>query len=260
MYRGTGDWLLGLYNRVLIRPIGRMLPGRMRIRRVRVRSLKDPVFVRLGTTDWLVLEELFLHDGYGSVLRGVSDVRQIVDLGSNIGLSVRLWQKHFPNAQIVAVEPDDGNFALAQLNVQAGEDPQRVRFLKTLAAGSSRPAYLDRTGGEWGYSMASTGAPNEAPIQSLTLPQILKHAGDPPQVDLLKCDIEGAEAELFADCGLWIKRVKSIVVELHAEYTKAKFLADINRAGGDFDVTTISESGWNAVLILHSRARQDSEE
>ena len=90
-------------------------------------------------------------------------------------------------------------------------------------------------------------------MQSQTMQQILAQASDPQVVDLLKCDIEGAEAELFADCGPWIRRMKSIVVELHAPYDKTKFLVDIKRGGGEFDVTTIYESTWNTVLLLHSK-------
>src|SRR5258705_8638429 len=124
LYRRTTDWIWSLYNRALNRPTGRILPGRGRIRPVRVAALDQPLYIRLGTTDWLVLEELYLDDGYGAVLRNLPDARQIIDLGSNIGLSVRLWQKHYPHAHIVAVEPDDDNFNICRMNVEAGEDPK----------------------------------------------------------------------------------------------------------------------------------------
>ena len=47
--------------------------------------------------------------------------------------------------------------------------------------------------------------------------------------------------------------MKSIIVELHASYDKTKFLVDIKRGGGEFDVTTIYESTWNTILLLHSK-------
>jgi len=253
IYRRIGDWIWSLYNRALNRPTGRILPGRGKVRLVHVTSLELPVYIRLGATDWLVLEELFLHNVYGCVLRTVSEARHIIDLGANIGLSVRLWQKHYPNAQIVAVEPDDGNFAVCQMNVEAGENPKRVLMLKTCASGSSRPVVLNRTGGEWGFSIASGVTEGVEGMQSQTMQQILEHASDPQVIDLLKCDIEGAEAELFADCGPWIRRMKSIIVELHASYDKTKFLVDIKRGGGEFDVTIIYESTWNTILLLHSK-------
>jgi FkbM family methyltransferase len=253
IYRRTGDWIWSLYNRALNRSTGRILPGRGKVRPVHVTSLDRPLYIRLGATDWLVLEELFVHDVYGSVLRTVSEARHIIDLGANIGLSVRLWQKHYPNAQIVAVEPDEGNFAVCQMNVEAGENPKRVLMLKTCAAGSSRPVVLNRTGGEWGFSIASAPTAGVQAMQSQTMPQILEQANDSQQVDLLKCDIEGAEAELFADCGPWIRRMKSIMVELHAPYDMTMFLLDIKRGGGEFDVTTIYESTWNTILLLHSK-------
>lgn len=254
IYRRNRDWLWSLYNRALNRPTGRILPGRGKIRAVHVASLDRPLYIRLGTTDWLVLEELFLNDGYGAVLRALKDARCILDLGSNIGLSVRLWQKHYPDAQIIAVEPDEGNFSVCQLNVESGENPKRVHVLKTCAAGTSRPVVLNRTGGEWGFSMASAPASDAVTMQSQTIPQILPQAGDPAHVDLLKCDIEGAEAELFAECREWIRRIKTIMIELHAPYDKTKFLDDIKRGGGEFDVNTIYESSWNTILLLSAKA------
>src|SRR4051794_34257742 len=91
IYRRTRDWLWSLYSRALSRRSGRFLPGRGKVRPVRVAALNHPLYLRLGTTDWLVLEELYLNDGYAPVLRSLPDARQIIDLGSNIGLSVRLW-------------------------------------------------------------------------------------------------------------------------------------------------------------------------
>ena len=45
---------------------------------------------------------------------------------------------------------------------------------------------------------------------------------------------QGFLAELFADCGPWIGRMKNIMIELHAPYDKSKFLEDIQHGGGEF--------------------------
>ena len=55
-------------------------------------------------------------------------------------------------------------------------------------------------------------------------------------IDLLKCDIEGSEAELFADCQAWINRVRNLVVELHQPYSAGQFCEDIRRGGGVFEI------------------------
>src|SRR5258708_11853276 len=74
------DWLWSLYNRIVISRIGRYFPSRGRPRRVHLRQLKQPLWIRLGTTDWLVLEEIFVRAEYDPVLKeNLGDVRQILD-------------------------------------------------------------------------------------------------------------------------------------------------------------------------------------
>src|SRR5690349_10876576 len=104
-YAGAGDWLWSLYDRALNSRPGKWLPLRGRTRAVRVVGHERPFLLRLGATDWQVLEELVLHRGY-EILRGrdLGAVRHIVDLGANVGLSVRLWQEQYPGARVVAVE------------------------------------------------------------------------------------------------------------------------------------------------------------
>src|SRR5215831_9793537 len=111
-YGGVWGWALSLYDRALGRWPRLPLPGRGRV--VRVRPAGDhPVYLRLGTSDFLVLLELEGGGDYARVLSPeFGECRRIADLGANIGLSVRYWQRRFPGVQVVAVEPDAENLAL----------------------------------------------------------------------------------------------------------------------------------------------------
>ena len=53
----------------------------------------------------------------------------------------------------------------------------------------------------------------------------------PDRAGLLKCDVEGSEAEIFADCGEWLSRVDAAVVETHPPHNAAALLADVEKAG-----------------------------
>src|SRR5438552_13646143 len=89
-YARTSDWLLSIYNRILIHAPAFPLPARRRLRSVRLRSVTGPPLqVRLATSDWYVLEEIFLHGEYQRVAADFKDLRTIVDLGANVGMSVR---------------------------------------------------------------------------------------------------------------------------------------------------------------------------
>ena len=63
-------------------------------------------------------------------------------------------------------------------------------------------------------------------VEVMTMPQVLESTEVESSIDLLKCDIEGAESQVLADCAGWIGRVRNLVIELHAPYTREAFLAD----------------------------------
>ncbi len=76
-----------------------------------------PIFMRLRSSDSRVLTEVLLWNEYAELLAHVrGEVRGILDLGANVGMSVRYWQRRFPGARIVVVEPHPGNHALSVRN------------------------------------------------------------------------------------------------------------------------------------------------
>jgi FkbM family methyltransferase len=207
-----------------------------------------------------VLEEIFARGEYNPLLDAeLEGVRQIVDLGANIGLTVRLWRRSYPDARIIAVEPDQGNLALCRRNVAEAGDPN-VDLVHACVAGTPRRVFLRRDQGEWAISMSDEAATGGPTVDALTMPQLLERAGAVQSVDLLKCDIEGAEQELFADCGAWIGSIRNMLIELHHPYTSAMFLDDLRSAGARFDVRKIEKSGTRALLLLQaSGSRQRGE-
>jgi FkbM family methyltransferase len=260
--RGFEDrwsWLASLYDRVLLgHPSGR-LPFRRKLISLRVVGTSKPVLVRMGTSDLRTAREIFLRQEYSEVVARIRDpVRVIVDLGANIGVSVRLWQEAFQEVRIIAVEPDHENLAVCRSNV-ALSGGQGVVFLEAAAAGRPRDVALDRRFEEWSFRITEPRPddPSREPdvrtiVRAMTLPDILSYAGVDGDVDLLKCDIEGAEAEVFADCGAWLRRVRRIVVEVHAPYNREKLTNDVRRGGGRFGVTSLKRQPDAEVVLLES--------
>lgn len=245
LYERSGDWLLSLYHRVLVRLRGAPLPFRERECAVRVRGARTPLRLRLATSDWHVLEELHLRNEYGFALQRAAEPRTILDLGANIGLSVRLWQETYPRAKVIAVEPDAGNMALCRKNVGPRGD---VQLVEACAAAAPGFVSLDRSREHWAYSMCRSGGGGA--IRAVTVPELLSLWGPGAEIDLLKCDIEGAEAEVFGSCRGWIHRVHSLVVEVHAPYTGDQLLRDV---GPLFEEYRRVPSGETELLFLERR-------
>lgn len=231
-YRYFRDWLLSIYHRAVLRFRSFPLPGRLSVCRVWIKGVPEPFYVRLGTTDWYVLEEIYLDNVYAPLVDDPPNmVRQIVDLGANTGFSIRLWQMHFPSALIAAVEPDEANMRMCRQNILRDTADSRTRLVQACVAATGRRVSLDRSAGAWGFIMREASPQEEEIVEARTLPQILAECEMEGTIDLLKCNIEGAESEVFANCGDWINRVRRLAVQVHLPYTPEKFLEDLDRSG-----------------------------
>ncbi len=240
------SWVLGLYSGLLLRCRGWPLPGRGAIVRVRFARQKGDYFIRLGTSDLLVADEMFREREYAPVLDSeLGDVRAVVDLGANVGLSIRLWQERFPHARIAGVEPDASNMEVCRRNVDAGPSPERVTLIQACVAGARRKVTLDRSDLAWGFRMKDSGSGGggaTAEVDAITLTDVLERAGIGGAIDLLKCDIEGAEAEVFASCAGWIGGVKRMIVETHAPYDLEQLSEDLLSGGARFGFRCLKNS------------------
>jgi FkbM family methyltransferase len=201
--RTRGDALKVLLLAVLLPPISGIGPRL----HVRVR-LREGDFTIADISEWLVLVEIFVDDAYPRAALPPA-AKTIIDAGANIGATVRLFRRLYPDARIVALEPDPLTFELCRLNVAA--DPN-VSLRQGAIAGSEGTLRLARLRGEsWGTSIAANGDGFTA--AATTLDALLRETGP---VDLLKLDIEGAEWEVLR-ASTHLDQVGWIVGELHSE-------------------------------------------
>ncbi|HLH56777.1 MAG TPA: FkbM family methyltransferase [Verrucomicrobiae bacterium] len=248
-FQGTPERIYYAYGRVL-RRVRWNLPARQSTVQVRLRRHRHPFHVRLASTDWLVLEEIFHRGEYSVVEREIQQARFIVDLGANAGFSVRYWNALYPQAQILAVEPHPGNCRVCEKNIKAAKIGDRIKLVQGGVGATRGRAELLEAGGEWGYQVSGNEMQNGIAVEIYPLETLLNDAIRDGIVDLLKCDIEGAERDLFAQCAAWIHRVSAIVVELHPPYGLAALKSDIARAGGQFRVVEVSKGKELPVVFL----------
>lgn len=251
-YRSPVSWVASFYD-ALVRDLpGHALPGRGTELEVMLRQLPCPVGIRLGTTDWYILEEVFLRRVYEPARDAAPPrVATVLDLGANVGMTTLLWNAWWPSARIVAVEPDPENLDQLRRNAARAGLGGRLSIVRACATGSARTVYLDRSGGEAAYHLAESGAAEDS-VPGRTVYDILRETAC-ERVDLLKCDIEGAEREVFAQCSSWIDRVASLVVEVHDDYRPEHLLAAVNAQGGRFRRVPCTDP---QVVILTSRAEE----
>jgi FkbM family methyltransferase len=149
----------------------------------------------------------------------------IVDAGANIGSASRYFLHRFPGARVVAIEPDPANFGLLAANCSAHGDV--VLINKALWPETTRLALDHSLGAECAVRTRAHSADPADDLAgcassalscgTITMQEIIASHGP---VDLLKIDIEGAEAHLFSprqDLS-WLRDVSAIVIELHDRY------------------------------------------
>lgn len=179
-------------------------------------DLRHAFFLRIPSSDAWTLDQIFFHKEYGFEV--ARDPVAILDAGANIGLASILLANRFPQAKIIALEPEAGNFALLERNVAPYPNITPVRA--ALWHDNSSVEIVDPGLGYWGF-MVRSGTEKRRPteesdtqVPAMTVDAIMqKYAID--RIDILKIDIEGAEYEVFDDPSLWISKVDTLIVELH---------------------------------------------
>jgi FkbM family methyltransferase len=179
------------------------------------------VTIRANTSDVKCLEKVFVDQEYllPVHLNAEFDVQPkfIVSAGANIGMATLYFAHAFPDAKIVAIEPESSNFELLRRNC---EGIKNIKLKKAaLWPSEIKLQIADPNVTNWGFQVrpATAGTPT---VEAITIPQILAESGA-DRIDLLKLDIEGAERELFSEsCEDWLPKVGMIVIELHDRLTR----------------------------------------
>jgi FkbM family methyltransferase len=229
----TRDYLRLLQVRLArSRFVGRFVCPQPVVRTVTVASFGGPITLRSHTTDVSVLDELLISHSYANLL-GILDpeATTIVDLGANIGLAARWLCAAFPRASVLAVEPEPGNVAVLQRNL--GELDDKAVLEPVAVSDVPGHATISTTSGEHGFSLTAGQAGVEVPVT--TVADLFQTHGV-KQVDLLKCDIEGSERDVFADCREWIGNVGLLEIECHEPYRLADLIGDLDRNGASFEL------------------------
>jgi FkbM family methyltransferase len=211
----------------------------------------EQVALRAATSDVLVFREMFLERVYDQALAalGVERIRpRILDCGANVGFFPVLCSRLFTNPFVVCVEPELGNFDALKANIRG--IPAVVKPVRAFLGAHPGQGYLKDCGsGEWAFTLSYTQVAAAEPIPVLDIPSLLQSAAW-DDVDLLKVDIEGAEADVFASCSPWIRLVRFMIVETHPPYSINQLLADLSTSNTRWSVVHSATYGSQAVCAL----------
>jgi FkbM family methyltransferase len=178
---------------------------------IQINGVKTPVQISNINNDIGTIFKVFFAREYAFKLN--TTPKTIIDCGANIGLASLFFANEFPDATIIAIEPDANNFKYLLQNTA---DYPNIHCIQ--AAIWPRVASLDiydPGAGNWSLQTRVITEHSATTIESITINQILERY-DWERIDILKIDIEGSEKELFSsDYEYWLSRTSSIAIELH---------------------------------------------
>jgi FkbM family methyltransferase len=163
------------------------------------------------------MKEIFLEKIYQQQL---PPKPYIIDCGANIGLSVIYMKQLYPDAEILAFEPDEKNFELLSKNI-ASFQYNYVNIRK-------EAVWIDNTflhfsnAGSMSSKIETQGASNTYQVKAVRLKDFLNR-----KVDFLKIDIEGAEYQVLCDLGDALLQVNNLFVEYHGTFSQNEELSKL---------------------------------
>lgn len=198
---------------------------------IKPKWLPDALWLRYCSSDINVFWQVFVQEDYRHVTEN-EPYQTMIDCGANVGFSTSYFLTKYPTLKVVAVEPEKDNFDMLRMNTaRFGSRCQPVR-----AAVWSRNT----------RAKVCSGKPGEREEWATTVKESADSAGlDVPAydvgtlmswnswdtLDLLKIDVEGAEAEVFGPgCEHWLPQVKVIIIELHGQHCREVFRAATENA------------------------------
>jgi FkbM family methyltransferase len=180
------------------------------------------VHIRAGESDIATLRQVFLGGEYDLSHpehlknRVLARYRQIIDqgstpiiadIGANIG-SASLWFKQqFPEAAVVAVEPDPDNAAVLKRNLSG-----RPLVTVVEAAIGATAGFVALENRSSGWAVQTKRADTGIPI--VTVDDVLAQVPNGTSF-IVKIDIEGFESDLFKANLDWIARAYVVMIEPH---------------------------------------------
>ncbi len=182
--------------------------------KARFKKNSQPICLRNRSSDITTFKQVFIWQEYAFPIQGA--VQTIVDAGANIGCASCWFSSEFPEATLIAIEPEASNFERLKINT-AGIS--RITCLQKALWNIPTKLHLTNPSAEkWNYRYeeAVSSEKQHALVETISVPDLMKQH-QLSGIDILKLDIEGAEKNVF-EAGTemdWLKKVRYLFIETH---------------------------------------------
>lgn len=207
--------------RSIVYAIAGKLTNRIYHMEIKRKDCKHPFRLRVPSADSTAYQLVFIKKEYDFRVETSPEV--IVDAGANIGLASIYFANKYPDAKIIAIEPEQSNFELLKENVAPYS---QVTPIQAALWDKNEEINLIDPGFGSDAFMTDVKHPSENvlgktchTVNAMTVDKLMMDF-TLTKINILKIDIEGAEREVFDDPSSWIEKVDSIIIELHERKKK----------------------------------------
>lgn len=211
-----------LYTRVWVK--------RGTIKTIHLSSYPKPISVRLRTSDVSSFPQVFMEEAFDLAFLNLNP-KVIIDAGANAGFASIYFAHAYPRARVFAIEPEESNFQMLLRNAEFY--PNILPIRAALWSEEGELQITNPNADKWSFQVNKLTKDKAAEtIDAITMDKLLSMAKT-DKIDIIKIDIEGAEAELFcANYENWLKKINVIIIELHETLKKGcteTFYRAVNR-------------------------------
>jgi FkbM family methyltransferase len=155
----------------------------------------------------------------------------IVDAGANVGYSVMRFRLEFPEAFIIALEPEKANIVQFKKNCKG--DKNIVLEEKALWSTNARLSIRSLDANQNAFQLEDDPL-GDVPAVSVS-ELLIKYKL--PRLDLLKVDVEGGEKNIFGHASVanWLPNVEMILIETHDRFDSGCSQIVAHAVAGLFD-------------------------
>ncbi|RYM33916.1 FkbM family methyltransferase [Brumimicrobium glaciale] len=178
------------------------------------------------SSDSDVFKQIILEEEYKHVrelmLKHKIEVLNVIDGGANVGYTSIYLSHFYPDATILALEPNKNTFKRLTHNIDSNELKKNVSCIqKGLWSKDTylKADYSFRDKQDWSFRLEETNNEAEKLFETISVESLIEtHKWE--TIDLFKIDIEGGEKELFQneDELKWLDKVKVFAIEIHDEF------------------------------------------
>lgn len=216
--------LIGIEKKYPTQPFSmsdrKKLESAPRYTEIMIKFFGKPFYVPDAMTFLSGFKEIYKKQPYRFLFK--KEFPCIIDCGANIGLSIIYYKQMYPDADVIAIEPDPRLFNILKKNMDSFGFTD-VKLFQNAVWYRNEKLKFKQEGGFSGQVYNGAEFTNVIDVEAISLDKFLEKGN----IGFLKLDIEGAENDIFTINPPDLSNVSNVFIEYHSRKHETQSLHKI---------------------------------